>query len=581
MTRALRMTLVLMFTTSIVVVIPGEVAATVPGEIGRIVFVSDSEHVSGEIYVRDFAGSSPARLTNNTLSDFTPVWSPDGTRIAFGQHAGVTDVWVMDPDGSNQTNLTNGVGTDNTPLDWSPDGTRILFSSDRSGQRDLWVMYADGSSPQQLTNTTEIEWSAAWSPDGATIAFDRLIGGGTDIWLMDADGANPRGLYSSPVDDSSPAWSPDGTKIAFSSGTFPTPQIWVMGSDGSNPAMLAAAPGKGNWEPAWSPDGTKIAFTSDRDGDSDLWVMSPDGSNLAHLTDNPANERGVSWESVNRLPKAVDDEAFVHRGHSVGINVLSNDSDPDGEQLVVGDVTRMPDEGSVAIGPSGIVTYTHNGMTVPPDHAMPYTDSFDYRLDDARLGSAVATVTVWIYPYFDDVPQSNLFFDDVLWLAVQRITQGCNPPDNTLFCPTEFVTRGQMAAFIVRARGFVDGAGDDLFVDDNGSVFELDIDRLGTAGVTLGCNPPRNDRYCPGSNVTRGQMAAFLVRAFALPDLAVHDLFVDDNGSIFESDIDRLGANRVSLGCNPPINDEFCPNDYVTRQQMAAFISRAVAATQE
>jgi hypothetical protein len=220
-------------------------------------------------------------------------------------------------------------------------------------------------------------------------------------------------------------------------------------------------------------------------------------------------------------------------------------------------------------------------MTVPPGHAMPYTDSFDYRVDDARLGSAVATVQVWIYPYFDDVPESNVFFEDVLWLAVQRITQGCNPPDNTLFCPTEFVTRGQMAAFLVRARGYVAGGGDDLFVDDNSSVFELDIDRLGTAGVTRGCNPPVNDRYCPGSNVTRGQMAAFLVRAFGLTDLGMDNLFVDDDGSVFESDIDKLGANRVSLGCNPPANDQFCPNEYVTRQQMAAFISRAVGTGEE
>jgi hypothetical protein len=71
-------------------------------------------------------------------------------------------------------------------------------------------------------------------------------------------------------------------------------------------------------------------------------------------------------------------------------------------------------------------------------------------------------------------------------------------------------------------------------------------------------------------------MAAFLVRAFGLPDLGMTDLFVDDNGSTFEADIDKLGATGVSRGCNPPDNDRFCPNDYVTRQQMAAFLFRAV-----
>ncbi len=134
---------------------------------------------------------------------------------------------------------------------------------------------------------------------------------------------------------------------------------------------------------------------------------------------------------------------------------------------------------------------------------------------------------------------------------------------------------------MVRARGYVAGGGADLFVDDDSSVFEMDIDRLGTAGVTKGCNPPLNDRFCPGKYVTRGQMAAFLVRAFDLTDLGMHDLFVDDNGSIFEADIDKLGATGVSRGCNPPQNDQFCPSSYVTRQQMAAFIGRAVTWGQE
>jgi hypothetical protein len=309
--------------------------------------------------------------------------------------------------------------------------------------------------------------------------------------------------------------------------------------------------------------------------------MDADGTNPLHLTDHPASETHVDWESVNRVPKPVDDEATTYRGHSVEIDPVSNDLDPDGETLTLADITRMPDEGSVAINPSGTITYTHNGMTVPPTHAMPYTDSFDYKVEDSRLGSATGTVQVWIYPYFDDVPVSNVFFDDVVWLAVQRVTQGCNPPNNTLFCPSELVTRGQMAAFLVRARGYTDGGGDDLFVDDNGSVFEADIDKLGTAGVTRGCNPPINDRFCPDGLVTRGQMAAFLARAFQLTDQGRHDLFVDDNVSVFEADIDKLGATGVSKGCNPPVNDRFCPDANVTREQMAAFISRAVGWGQE
>ncbi len=158
---------------------------------------------------------------------------------------------------------------------------------------------------------------------------------------------------------------------------------------------------------------------------------------------------------------------------------------------------------------------------------------------------------------------------------MQEITRGCNPPDNTLFCPGSFVTRAQMAAFLVRALGYLDDGGGNLFVDDDGSTFEADIDKLGTAGVTRGCNPPINDRFCPNQLVTRAQMAAFLVRAYKLPDTGVSNLFVDDDGSTFEADIDKLGSAGVTRACNPPTNDRFCPNQYVTREQMAAFIRRA------
>ena len=145
-----------------------------------------------------------------------------------------------------------------------------------------------------------------------------------------------------------------------------------------------------------------------------------------------------------------------------------------------------------------------------------------------------------------------------------------------MFCPDRNVTRGQMAAFLVRALGLTDDGGGDLFVDDDDSVFRADIDKLGTAGITKGCNPPDNDRFCPGGNVTRGQMAAFLVRALGLTDDGGGDLFVDDDDSVFRADIDKLGTAGITKGCNPPDNDRYCPDRPVTRGQMAAFLHRAI-----
>ncbi|MCH8985271.1 MAG: S-layer homology domain-containing protein, partial [Acidobacteria bacterium] len=156
------------------------------------------------------------------------------------------------------------------------------------------------------------------------------------------------------------------------------------------------------------------------------------------------------------------------------------------------------------------------------------------------------------------------------------ITKGCNPPANDQFCPGDQVTRGQMAAFLVRALGLTDDGGGEQFDDDDGSIFELDIAKLAAAGITKGCNPPTNNQFCPNDKVTRAQMAAFLVRALGLTDDGGGNVFTDDDGSIFETDIAKLAAAGITKGCNPPTNDQFCPDNIVTREQMAAFLRRAL-----
>ncbi len=117
--------------------------------------------------------------------------------------------------------------------------------------------------------------------------------------------------------------------------------------------------------------------------------------------------------------------------------------------------------------------------------------------------------------------------------------------------------------------------GDGSFWDDDGSVFEADIEKLAAAGITSGCNPPTNNRYCPNDYLTRGQMAAFLVRALDLTATGGTD-FTDDDGTVFEADIERISAAGITKGCNPPANNRYCPYDRVTRAEMAAFLARAL-----
>jgi hypothetical protein len=184
------------------------------------------------------------------------------------------------------------------------------------------------------------------------------------------------------------------------------------------------------------------------------------------------------------------------------------------------------------------------------------------------------------------LPDGGRFFDDdgnihevaIEAIAAAGITRGCNPPYQTGYCPDSVVTRGQMAAFLVRALGLTDAGGGNSFADDDESIFENDIAKLAAAGITRGCNPPANTMFCPTSKVTRGQMAAFLTRALGLTDRLVN-AFGDDDGSVFEGDIERLAAAGITRGCNPPSNTKFCPNSPVTRAQMATFLTRALDLT--
>jgi hypothetical protein len=199
------------------------------------------------------------------------------------------------------------------------------------------------------------------------------------------------------------------------------------------------------------------------------------------------------------------------------------------------------------------------------------------------LGIGVLPVLLTASVAFADLPPGGTFIDDndsifegaIEAIAAEGITEGCNPPKNSRFCPDDPVTRGEMAVFLTRAFGYSDDGGGGLFVDDDSLFYETAADRLKTAGVTEGCNPPRNNRYCGERFVTRGQMAAFIVRARGLVDDGGGDLYEDDDGSMFELAIDRLGTAEITQGCNPPDNDRFCPDRLVTRGQMAAFLARA------
>jgi hypothetical protein len=171
------------------------------------------------------------------------------------------------------------------------------------------------------------------------------------------------------------------------------------------------------------------------------------------------------------------------------------------------------------------------------------------------------------------VPQGNTSFSDtgtspfaadIEWLVDAGITTGCTA---SRFCPNASVSRGQMASFLSRALD-LPAAGRDYFRDDGSSVHQADINRLAAAGIASGCAA---GRFCPTATVTRAEMASFLTRALSLAR-ASRDFFSDDERSIHEPNINRVAQAAITGGC---ASARYCPANSVTRGQMAAFLRRA------
>jgi hypothetical protein len=170
--------------------------------------------------------------------------------------------------------------------------------------------------------------------------------------------------------------------------------------------------------------------------------------------------------------------------------------------------------------------------------------------------------------FFDD---SGLFEDDIEALAAAGITLGCDAA-GTLFYPHDLVTRAQMASFLARWLE-LDLDAPDLFDDDAGSTHEPSINAIAAAGITLGCSGADPTLFCPGDVVTRAQMASFIQRALGLPD-NFSSRFIDDDGLTHEAAIDAIAHEWITLGCDTS-GTLYCPNDPVSRKNMAAFIIRA------
>ena len=240
--------------------------------------------------------------------------APDTPKIIFGTHReeeGNRELYLMNPDGTEQVNITNN-RADDVSGTWSPTGEQILFASDRDrgfGSWDLYLMDADGKNVQPVFGKSEERRHPEWSPDGTQIAYKRYDAGVGYIYIATSDGKNEERVAIG----GTPAWSPDGTEIAYVVRVAPPRlNIYILNVRTRKqkhffpPDAISTAR-----EPAWSPDGSKLAFMWHQkrpQDEGEIYTLNRDGTGLQELVRQP----GVGAAAPLWSPSG---DALVYRGY--------------------------------------------------------------------------------------------------------------------------------------------------------------------------------------------------------------------------------------------------------------------------
>jgi TolB protein len=260
----------------------------------RIAFASDKTGHK-ELYVMDYDGWNPMKITADRSICLSPAWSPDGKRLVYVSYRDRNpDLFGLDMDTGKRWKISGSEGLNISPA-WSPDGKRIALALSKDGSAEIYTMgYQDGGGLERLTYGTYDNVSPAWAPNGREIVFNSGRAGNPQLYIMNADGTDVRRITFEGSYNASPSWSPRGDRIVFVSQVRGLFKIASVNPDGSNFQLLTNGPGSDE-NPSWSPSGRQIVFSSNRKGKSGIYVMNADGSDVERLTPNDANYTSPAW----------------------------------------------------------------------------------------------------------------------------------------------------------------------------------------------------------------------------------------------------------------------------------------------
>lgn len=262
----------------------------------EIVFVS-SRTGHKEVWMMDPDGSNQKQITHFNSLSIMPAVSPDGSKVAFTSYVrGNPGIFIFSVDPVRQLPFYNQVASLNETPDFTPDGKQILYSSSASGWAQIYIANLDGSGLRRISSSTAIEVEPKVNPKtGAEIVFVSGRSGPQQIYRMTMEGADVERLTPGEGEASNPSWNPDGEHIAFAwtqgyaTGNF---NIFVMDVATREYTQLTHGEGR-NENPSWAPDGKHLVFSSNRTGSFQIWSMLADGTQLKQLT-----TQGNNWTPV-------------------------------------------------------------------------------------------------------------------------------------------------------------------------------------------------------------------------------------------------------------------------------------------
>lgn len=275
----------------------------------RLTFSSDrdAERIQGpsgnrdvqEIYIADYDGANPIKVTNTRTLNITPTWSPDNQAIAYtsyrpsGGMGTFQDIVVSHIRiGKRETPANGDPRKQNYLPIWSPDGSKIAFTTNRDGNPEIYVMNKDGSGVRRMTNSPGIDVSPTWSPTGGQLAWVSDRTGTARIYIMDADGSNHRVLINEEC--FRPTWaSGKFNEIAYAGKSGPGYDIKIYSFAEGTSRRITDGIGS-NESPAFSPNGRHIAFTSTRNGKVQVYTIARDGNDLRQIT-REGNNKYPNW----------------------------------------------------------------------------------------------------------------------------------------------------------------------------------------------------------------------------------------------------------------------------------------------